>query len=318
MSNQYFNIYYDPVREGYDPSTWRALYGQPVVGSNQLMIREAGMLHYGDILRGDSVISLKIPAPAIGADRKFGFLQFSKNAYAYFKILNGALTAETSNGTTSTAISTAITWQSAWTDTNTEFRIKWEAGTVTFFIGGAQQTAISDISVSGDPMSIYLSNNSGSDTMLLNYMNVKGIQSYRFTELVEGSSFEFYVYKSEALTISEAVTMLMVILIAGNGIISDTVTVSESVTVTLIHNISVNDALTVTDNLSSTPGPSTITIDVNDVLTVSEDITRFNQEFVSVNDVLTITESVTTTGQEFISVTDTLTLTESSSVSTPA
>src|SRR3990167_4177046 len=107
MSNQYINLYYDPVREGFDPSTWRALYGQPVVGSNQLMIKESAMLHYGDILRGDSVISLKIPAPVIGANRKFGFIQFNKNSYAYFKILNGALTAETSNGSSSTATSTA-------------------------------------------------------------------------------------------------------------------------------------------------------------------------------------------------------------------
>lgn len=230
MSNQYFNLYYSPARQGFDSSTWRTLLGAPLVTSNRLVLNDAAIIHYGDILRGDAVFNINIPAPAVGADRKFGFYLPGKEAYAYFNISGVALTASCSNGTTTT--NSSITWQSAWTDTNTEFRIKWEAGTATFFVGGIQQAIIQDISVSGDPMSLYVSNNSN-DSLFLSYITAKTIQSYIMSEGNENSSFELLAYESEQINITEAVTMLIPTLFApaAGGNLFDGITLSESVNV---------------------------------------------------------------------------------------
>ena len=38
MANQYYNFYYDPVSQGFDPLAWRALYGTPVISGTRLSV----------------------------------------------------------------------------------------------------------------------------------------------------------------------------------------------------------------------------------------------------------------------------------------
>lgn len=267
MSNQYFNFYYSPTRQGYDSSTWHTLFGNPVASGNKLLLSDAAMLHYGDIVRGDASFGLNIAAPAAGTVKKFGFYQPGKNAYAYFQINESFFTGECSNGTNTTSV--AITWQSAWTTTNTDFRVQWEAGTVTFFVGGVQQAVIQDISVSGDPMSIYVANEA-QDTITLNYIDVKSIQSFMMSEGNENAIFnEYLIYASSGVIVSESVSIYQSILVPGLGTpqsdvlaltesitidvvtyhatVNDTLTTTESVSVTKIYNVSVTEAMTVTD-----------------------------------------------------------------------
>jgi hypothetical protein len=143
MSNKFFNFYFDPVLQGYDTSAWRTLLGVPTIVSSQLQITPtAKIIHYANILRCDAVFSVTIPAPTSGDNRRFGLVQYSKNEYIYFKITDTVLTAECSNGVTSSA--TAITWQTAWTNTATEFRIKWEAGAAKFYVAGNLETTLSE------------------------------------------------------------------------------------------------------------------------------------------------------------------------------
>jgi len=223
MANQYYNFYYDPVRQGYDSSSWRTLYGDPIVSGTRLDLQNAAILHYADILRADTTFGLNIPAPASGDDRKVGLIQYNKNAYIYFKISNDVLTAETSNGTTTN--SSVITWQSAWTSTNTEFRIKWEAGTATFYVNGNIQAVIQDVSIPGDPLSLYLANSSPNG-WFLDYIDVKSIQSYLMSEGNDDSIFGPIVSEFDRITVSENVDL------TGQ-----------------LGGISVNSALTVSENL---------------------------------------------------------------------
>ena len=184
MANQYFNFYYDAVRQGYDSNTWNTLLGVPVVLSNQLTLTGASIMHFADILRGDAVFNINVSEPTAGDDAKIGFKEENGDIFAYFKILNDVLTAETSNGTTVESI--AITWEDIWTSTNTEFRIKWEAGAVHFYIGGQWKATIGDESdlnvpvsvVPGTPMSLYLYNDSN-DPLKLKYISIKGICAIR-------------------------------------------------------------------------------------------------------------------------------------------
>jgi len=190
MSNQYFNFYYDPVRQGFNSLTWRTLSGIPATLGTRLNLASSEIIHYDDILRGSATISMNIPAPVAGDNKKFGFRQYNKNAYIYFKITDDVLTAETSDGTTSKSV--VIDWQTEWTNTDIEFLIKWEAGIVKFYIAGNLKVTIDDASIkttgsdnstciSGDPLSLYFSNATAS-AFLLNYINVKSIQSYLFAK----------------------------------------------------------------------------------------------------------------------------------------
>lgn len=184
MSNQYFNFYYDPTSQGYDPLSWRSLYGTPAIVGTRLSIGSSTIIHLAQVLRGDFAFNLILTAPASGDDRQIGLIQYNKNEYAYFRIVNDALTAETSDGTTSYSV--PITWQSAWTGVATDFRIKWEAGAVKFYINNTLQATIDyatslDIPTSvvpGDAMSFYFSDFSSSAPILLNYIQAKAIQSY--------------------------------------------------------------------------------------------------------------------------------------------
>lgn len=188
MSNQYFNFYYDPVRQGYDLSSWRTLSGEPTVHNSHLDFKASGALHYGDILRGDAYFGINMPAPVAGADHKFGFIQYHKNAYLYFKVSGIVFSAEASDGTTTS--SSVIEWQSDWTDADVEFRVLWEAGTAKFYVNGNLQATLEGVSVPGDPLSLYFAN----ATMVssyINYIDVKQIQSYMFTEGNQDAQFSF-------------------------------------------------------------------------------------------------------------------------------
>lgn len=68
---------------------------------------------------------------------------------------------------------------------------------------------ISDSSISGDPLSLYVSDHS-INPLFLNYINVKAIQSYYLHESLEDSDFGNYVYEADSITISEDVTVTVV------------------------------------------------------------------------------------------------------------
>lgn len=198
MSNKFYNIYYDPVREGYSTTTWRTLWGLPVMSGATLSLSDSSIIHYGDILRGDAVFNLNLSVPTLGDDKRFGFRQYNKNAYIYFDISDNVFSVKTSDGTNDN--STTLTWVSDWTDTDTEFRVKWEAGTAKFYINGNLYATISDISVPGCPLSVYAENMSDSST-LISFIEVTGIQSYR---VATGTNFD---YPDFSIKVGDAITM---------------------------------------------------------------------------------------------------------------
>lgn len=246
MSNQYFNFYYSPQRQGFDSSSWRALFGLPIASNGELLMSNTAIVHYADLLRADAVFNFNTPAPSGGLSKKFGFLQPNKNCFAYFHISGNTLLATCSNGTTTTT--EAITWETYWTNTDTEFRVQWEAGTATFYVGGIQKAVIQDITVPGDPMSIYIANEAD-DVLILNYIDVKTIQSYLMNEGQENAVFnEFYVYGSDQVAVTDVITMFLTILNVNilDGV-SDGLSTTENVNVSIFYPISVVDSLTLTD-----------------------------------------------------------------------
>lgn len=183
MSNQFFNFYYDPVRQGYDANTWSTLSGAPVVVANKLRLVNASAIHYADILRGEATFCVTMPTPVNGQDMAFGFMQYNKNAFARFRINDDQVIAEISNGGTDDFA--LCTWNTDWNNTPVEFKIKWEAGVVTFSIGGEKKWETTDrINIEGDPMSLYVYNNTaGAVPMDISYIEVKGVQNLMLANL---------------------------------------------------------------------------------------------------------------------------------------
>jgi len=174
MSNQFYNFYYDPVRQGYDSNTWSTITGAPSVVSNKLTLQNASIIHFSDILRGDATFNINISTPVAGDDISFGFYDVNQLAGIGFNVTDDILYAESYNGTELTSV--AIDWSTDWNDTDTSFGIKWEAGRATFSINDIVRANISDNSISGSPLNLYLSTDSVG-SLKLKYINVKGIQS---------------------------------------------------------------------------------------------------------------------------------------------
>lgn len=285
MANQYYNISYDPLRQGFDTDTWRLVYGDAAVVGGQLRLTKAAIIHYGDILRGDAVFSINIGTPALGDNTEFGFIQYNKNAYAVFQIVDGVLTAEVSNGTI-TRTSATIAWNTDWTDVDTEFGIKWEAGSVTFTIGGQFKARIDDASatdaialsvIPGCPMSLYVASDSP-DLFLLDYIVVKAIQSYVMSTGNADSTFEILVKESDKVNISSVVTDIKITpLHTNNGIIAETPKIREVATVyvepitsipTIIETPKIRESVTMFTDIYDDMGIVTETPKIREDITV--------------------------------------------------
>ena len=289
--SKYTNFYYDPQREGFDTSYWRTINGEPTVGANQLRLSLASIVHYGDLWRGDVTLNLNVPVPASGARKSFGLKQLNKGAYLVFDITDTTFSAKSSDGTTSTSVT--ITWQSAWSSASTDFRIKWEAGLATFFVGGIWQAAISDVSISGDPMSIYL-NNGNVDVITLKYIEAKGIQTFYLHEALENSVTEPLIFENENITISEAVTVAHALANAIN--LNETMAITESQIVAhaLAMAASVNDTPTITEDIVIAHALA-MALSVNDTQAITEAVTIEHALAMSsdVNDTVAVSESIT-------------------------
>lgn len=174
MSNQYYNFYYDPIRQGYDLDTWSTVTGAPVVVSNVLSLNAASCIHLADLLHGDVTFSINISEPAAGDAIQFGFYDANQVAGVGFRITDDKLYADSFIGSNIT--STLISWETGWSSENVEFRVKWDAGRAIFYINGTERVVISDDTVPGSALNLYIKSDS-TNPLSLNYINVKGVQN---------------------------------------------------------------------------------------------------------------------------------------------
>ena len=281
MANTFYNFYYDPVRQGYDPNSWRSLFGTPVISGNQLIFNQSTAIHLADLLRGDVYFNINLTTPKAGDVKTWGLMQFSQNEYITFSLINSVFSANTSDGTTQ--YSTPITWQSSWSNVNIEYRIKWEAGLVSFFVGGVLQARIPyqtvlDVPLStvpGYPLSLYISDFSipSSYHISLNYIDVRGVESYLLnTSASSGASFPLIIAKEDTLVISELVTMSPATTMPLSVV--DILTTNENITVLqIVDGVNVHETLTTSEVVTVTKSSTLLTPSVTNQLTTNEVVT---------------------------------------------
>lgn len=245
------SFYYDPIRQGYDTNSWRTLSGAPaIVAGGRLSVDSGSAIHYGDILKGDISFNVNVPvAPGVNESRSFGLMAPNQSAYILFNI-GSALICRTSDGVTSTD-SGSLEWNSNWTGNNIEFRIRWEAGTAKFFIGGAQVYAITNNSVPAGPLSLYLADDSAL-TMSIGDMNVRGTQSFVMNpKSSDNSSFDGLLLVSQLVTVSENIAIMEANLSLPyvSGTLFESVTVSENLQFRESLPL-MNESVTISENIA--------------------------------------------------------------------
>jgi hypothetical protein len=173
------NFVYDPKRQGYDTELWKTLSGTPSVSSDEIILNNASIVHYGDIYGCTVTFRLIIPAiPTLGDYRQFGLASVGFGSSILFDITDNIFSIKTNDGK-GNSVSSAITFDPAWAGTSVDFKIHWSAGMADFFVNNVAMIPhrISDISVSSGPMSLYL-NNTNADNMAIVSINVQDIQTF--------------------------------------------------------------------------------------------------------------------------------------------
>ena len=207
--NTYANFYYDPSRQGYDVTQWRTLSGTPGMLGNNLTLTNSATVGYADLWRGKFSFGINSSGPSTGQLKQFGLTQVSLGAYILFSLAGTTFKVAASDGKGNVSTSSVTgDWNSAWSGVDTEFTIKWEAGTAKFFINDVQVAAITSAAITGQPMSLYASNGNA-DVLSINYISCTGIQGYIWNYESTGANVTtggFSIYDIDKVSSSDVIT----------------------------------------------------------------------------------------------------------------
>jgi hypothetical protein len=166
------NFYYDPQKQDYDASVWQTITGTPAVSANQLVLNTAAIISQADFQSGEITMNITCPlAPVAGQDKRFGLAQLNYGAYVGFRMTDDKFYYESVGGSESFT-ATEITWDSAWTNAETSFKIVWNNFNVEIFIGTNKIATLNTGFTPNIPLGIYLKNADGDD-LKLKYVQIK-------------------------------------------------------------------------------------------------------------------------------------------------
>lgn len=135
------NFVYDPIVVGYDTTFFKAIAGTPAVASNKLRLSAAEVASYSFYRYTDIEFILNVPtAPTSGHARAWGLKvpALGNKARVEFDITDAVLSCKAYDDAGNATINVPITWDAAWTATDTSFRIRVTPGGIKFFIAGVQ------------------------------------------------------------------------------------------------------------------------------------------------------------------------------------
>jgi len=237
---QVANFTYIPAVQGYDTELWRTFFGDPTTFNNKLSFRDAEAIHYATFMRGEISFVLNVPtAPTAGNSRKVGLRNPSDGSYAYFDFSSsGTLSAACARGGAAST-SAAVVWNTAWTATDTVFKIRWEAGQVYFFVNAVKVALLSETgsalvgaeNIPCVPMSPFISNRQG-DALLVGLFVAKNVQGYyRPAPVTGGDLVEGLVFEGDNVSLAESTTVSVVEKLVFGG---DNISLAESTTVSVV------------------------------------------------------------------------------------
>lgn len=170
---------YDAIIKQYDSTFWKTTTGTPAMSGNVLRFTSAASVSYLLHIFADVEFNLNIPtAPTAGDARHWGLRNPATDGEGavYFKIAGTAFTAEVVDSTGNTK-SVTLTWSAGYTATATEYRIRWEADHIIFYINGTIVATIGTFempknSIPENPLALRVVNGNA-DNMDMAYVAVR-------------------------------------------------------------------------------------------------------------------------------------------------
>lgn len=168
-------ISYDPGRDT-EADIFVALTGSISADANNITVNADTLITKEVFDAGVLRAFVTIPtAPTASDDRKIGFSGNGSSEFAWFFVEGTALKCQVSNGE-GAAESVTIDWSDGvienWTNLKITMEVRWEAGSVRFFINGTQRAQLSG-KVPRGPLSAFI-RNANADNMLLAGLTVEG------------------------------------------------------------------------------------------------------------------------------------------------
>lgn len=166
---------YDPARDA-EAEFWVATTGSISASGTDLTVNADTLVSLETFNAGVLQVEANIPAdPTALDDRKIGFTGLNTGAYAWFFIEGTALKCQVADGNGESDTITV-----PWSDGTIEdfsgnvatYEVRWDAGSVRFFINGVQRAQLST-GVPTGLMSVYL-HNANTDNLVVKQVTVDG------------------------------------------------------------------------------------------------------------------------------------------------
>ena len=261
------NFYYDPIRQGTGKGVWNWYSGAPYQNGGYLVLLNGSGYMFYDCGKGSISYVLNIPHdPTDFSARQWGLR--SGEDYVLFDFSGGTFQAISASTRGTRTASSVIAWDSTWTQTDTTFMIRWEAGMATFYINGIVRAVLSDASIPYGPMSPFVHNN-GADLFMIESVVGQGLQSLILdpVETSSDTSSPSISTLHDSMTSSEVITITNATLPASS--VSDTISASSD-TVTAAD--SLDKASSVSETTSMTES-TTAAVQMTFLRSVADTIT---------------------------------------------
>ena len=151
---------YDPIIKGADTTYWAVITGVLSVVSNKLRFnadRHASFLQH---LYGDYIFRVNIPANLVASDNRIVGLRLPAAPTVgsiYFEWDSDAVFSAKSYDNFGNQKKTTIAWDSDWSGSEIDYRIRWEKDRIQFHVNGIIK-ATHDANIGTTPLPIDISN----------------------------------------------------------------------------------------------------------------------------------------------------------------
>lgn len=157
------NVTFDPQIVGYDTTFWKTLSGtDPSISSNKVRINNREIASYSFYAQqGSYEYTLNVPTAPTAADvRSWGLKcpSLGNRGRIEFDVTDTTFSAKVFDDTGTALLNSPIAWSSAWTATDTRFRIDVTEFGIDFFINETNVAKLETSNLPTLPVSLHIKN----------------------------------------------------------------------------------------------------------------------------------------------------------------
>ena len=177
------NFQYDPQISGFDSTFWKTVSGTPAISSSKIRLNNSEIVSYSFYKGGVYKFAINTPAPVAGQDKAWGLYtpSLGNKSRIEFKVLEAVFSVVFYDKDGNTAFDVPITWDAAWTTTETIYEIRTFNGGIEIWIGGVRKYRYMmniapnrKLMLEAAPLHI---RNSDTDNLDVGYISARSIQS---------------------------------------------------------------------------------------------------------------------------------------------